>query len=845
MNKWPRWRDKKWYHCGARVIDKRMMQNDRMRSRLRATIVIAVITIGLQVIVTAAPLTVVENGEARATIVVAQDDSRAPSAAQALQKYIEKMSGATLDIIEEGAEPSQKIRIYVGHTQRAAEKGIDIPSGHDPSVRDDAFNEEGYILKTKGNDFFIGGNSDGPYLGVQYGAYALLKELGCRFYFPGDWGEVIPDQKTIVIPKMDITARPDFPMRRIGLNPGWVPVSREEEQDYAEWCTKVGLDIKEGKYPNVGDGFLGILLPPTDNFDAHPEWYAMDKKGKRHIELGGGTDPHNIGRHTMLCLSNPEVYDQILKNLKTAFAEKHYESGNNVHVISRNGLGISPPDGSPYCYCEDCDAASQKFVYDPYVYGPQMSEEYFDIAVRLADEFSDKYVATMAYSLRELPPQGVKLRKNMTVLYAPISACAVHNVTHKNCWRRQEFLTIMSQYLRQTPHVYLYDYNPNYLTGLFVPEPQTANKIANVPVYKKIGMKGYSAEGRKAFMQTWTSYYMLGKLLWDADADAEAIKQDIYMTFFGPDAGPYIQAWWDAVEAELHAATIHMHEDFLLNGVYTEAFTERIQSYIEAALKTDTTPAQRERVEAVALIAENLRGYAAMEAAAMHLDYEEAARQGQRMVEAQAKLHEIYSFFIEEQWPGRDKPPAFAPRARRDEYKRLFSMCNGEKGTKVADLPLEMGFIRDEFNEGVIGEWYAPDFDDSDWGTRNTHLTWEAQEEQISDRGHHYDGIGWYRGTFTVPKKFEGKPVWFHSGGGLNEVWVWINGEYVHHEPHKVWWWWNHKFDTDITDAVRPGEVNTIAIRVWNKAELGGLIHRGFFWSPTDEMISTMAAEQE
>ncbi len=172
-----------------------------------------------------------------------------------------------------------------------------------------------------------------------------------------------------------------------------------------------------------------------------------------------------------------------------------------------------------------------------------MSEEYYDFAVRLADEFPDKYVATMAYSLRELPPQGVKLRKNMSVLYAPISCCALHNVTHKNCWRRQEFLKIMRRYLSQTPHVYLYDYNPNFLTGLFVPEPQTANYIANIPVYKEVGLKGFQAEGRKAFMQTWTSYYMLGKLLWDADADAEALKEDLYMTGSDPGAGPRIRTW--------------------------------------------------------------------------------------------------------------------------------------------------------------------------------------------------------------------------------------------------------------------------------------------------------------
>ena len=61
-----------------------------------------------------------------------------------------------------------------------------------------------------------------------------------------------------------------------------------------------------------------------------------------------------------------------------------------------------------------------------------------------------------------------------------------------------------------------------------------------------------------------------------------------------------------------------------------------------------------------------------------------------------------------------------------------------------------------------------------------------------------------------------------------------INGNYMHHEPHKVWWWWNHEFDVDISSAVKPGR-NTIAIRVWNKAEQGGMLRRGFFWSPTEQ----------
>ena len=40
------------------------------------------------------------------------------------------------------------------------------------------------------------------------------------------------------------------------------------------------------------------------------------------------------------------------------------------------------------------------------------------------------------------------------------------------------------------------------------------------------------------------------------------------------------------------------------------------------------------------------------------------------------------------------------------------------------------------------------------------------------------------------------------------------------------------EFELAVTRLVRPGK-NTVAIRVWNDAEIGGLLNRGFFWSPT------------
>ena len=79
------------------------------------------------------------------------------------------------------------------------------------------------------------------------------------------------------------------------------------------------------------------------------------------------------------------------------------------------------------------------------------------------------------------------------------------------------------------------------LLGSLVPERDVANFAVNARLYKEMKLKGFVSEGRKALMITWLSYYMRGKLMWDANADVEAIKIDFYTKFFGPEAGPRVR----------------------------------------------------------------------------------------------------------------------------------------------------------------------------------------------------------------------------------------------------------------------------------------------------------------
>ncbi len=73
--------------------------------------------------------------------------------------------------------------------------------------------------------------------GSLYGVYSFLEDiLGCRMYSPQVL--VIPEQKEITIPEINLKQEPAFAYRELHM-----PLSRESES-YRDWHK---LDAKEGK----------------------------------------------------------------------------------------------------------------------------------------------------------------------------------------------------------------------------------------------------------------------------------------------------------------------------------------------------------------------------------------------------------------------------------------------------------------------------------------------------------------------------------------------------------------------------------------------------------------------
>jgi hypothetical protein len=160
---------------------------------------------------------------------------------------------------------------------------------------------------------------------------------------------------------------------------------------------------------------------------------------------------------------------------------------------------------------------------------------------------------------------------------------------------------------------------------------------------------------------------------------------------------------------------------------------------------------------------------------------------------------------------------------------------NGMRGSLVAMTPKRWQFRKDPEQMGTFQQWYAPEAKGK-WEELDTTMYWEAQGLQDS-RGNGYAGQAWYRAAVAVPPEAIGKPLRLAVGGLYgNELWTWINGRLANHRARLNA---RNAFDIDVSDYIRPGQTNHIALLVEtlpaDRNARGGLHRRVFLWSPKSE----------
>ena len=123
------------------------------------------------------------------------------------------------------------------------------------------------------------------------------------------------------------------------------------------------------------------------------------------------------------------------------------------------------------------------------------------------------------------------------------------------------------------------------------------------------------------------------------------------------------------------------------------------------------------------------------------------------------------------------------------------------------DLDGSWRFQVDPTNEGEKAGWAGADFDDKGWVEVVVPHTWGTMPQYAN-----YEGVAWYRRSFTVPTELHGAHLCLQFDAVFYLSQVWLNGGFLdQHEGGYT------PFAFDITDGVRYGDENTVAVRVDNK----------------------------
>ncbi|HMC27784.1 MAG TPA: DUF4838 domain-containing protein [Verrucomicrobiae bacterium] len=746
----------------------------------------------------------VQEGRPKATIVTAAKPSEnAAAAARELQHYVRKMSGAELPILIDEQETTGPV-ILVG-ASRFTEKlpDLKIPSGLTPQLR-----EEGFVVQCRGDRLVLAGNDAGPYFGTRYAVVELLHRLGVRWFMPGEFGEVIPQTRTVSISEMEVRQRPDFTMRNY-----WQHARDNMAKEDYEWKIHHKMNPKMQDWFGVpGDSSIRGYMPGKEVFKAHPDWFALKRDGARD--------------QNMVCMTSTGMIGHFVARVKAdAQAGKKFSA-------------FAPDDGMPRCYCERCQKIANGFDgygandRDPLVEA-SISNEWFHFIDAVLDEvnkeFPEHKIATNGYANRDIPPEipGFNRRHNLVVMFANICACTMHAYDDPHCWQMQRQGQMIQQWGRLCDKVWLYDYNYTMLVSKFTITPMVSRLRRNIPLLKEWGLIGFHDQDEADWALTGIPTRLVRAALeWDTKTEVDGFLSDFYTRWFGRAAVP-MKSYYDALEAAFASSPVHGHEDVVLNSIYTPALLKKLEAPMQQAEKRAESDAEKLHVRLERGMFDYVRDYVAMEAAKRECEFASAAGIAEGLLKRQKELNQVSPFL------GYEPYAVYAPDWEAKRMHGLAGKSAGPEGKLLALLPEAARGRTDPFDDGRYERWQDVNFDDSRWQRLLTTTGWDGQGFS-DEHGHAYRGLMWYRQSVDIPAEAAGKSVWLFAPAVVNEAWVWVNGQYAGHRAHKMPWFRPQPVELEISSLMLPGKRNQITFRVLNNIDVfgaSGIYERMFIYA--------------
>ena len=346
--------------------------------------------------------------------------------------------------------------------------------------------------------------------GAVYAAYDFLETVcGCRYYTSRE--SYIPFEANLTVSFPRREAAPVLDYREVYYRDFFIP-------EFAEKHKMTAHNARDKVWGSWCHTFQD-LLPVEEYFDEHPEYFAL-YQGKR------------VGKNAEPCLSHPAVFEIMAKNLEKAMAEKP-ECKN---------WSVSQNDNDAYCRCPECSRIDEEE-------GSPMGS-ILRFVNKMAERFPDKTISTLAYWYSRKPPKMVRPAKNVHIMLCNIEANRGLPIETdpRNAGSRDELLA----WKEICPNISLWDYCIQF-RNLVAPFPNLRVIPQNLRFFINNNVKMLFSQCNREYEGEFAALrgYLLAKLMWDPNVDANAVIREFCEGYYGAAAEPiitYINEVTDAME---------------------------------------------------------------------------------------------------------------------------------------------------------------------------------------------------------------------------------------------------------------------------------------------------------
>ena len=471
---------------------------------------------------TDAPLTLVADGVSDYVIVRGENAFISEvTASTELQKYLKQITGVELPVVTDATAPAAH-EIIVGKTNRESDGEFDR----------DELGQDGFVIKTKEDKLYLVG---GEQRGSLYAVYEFLEAyLGCRFYTATV--EKIPDMETISLdPIAEDQQIPAFAYREIDwtcYENGYLCAKRKVNGDFAhgnkEPYNRIYEELGGPYFTPADDGHNLARIIPASEFEAHPEYFAMNDAGERTT--------------SQLCFSNPDVFQitlDYLRNLKVQYPYSTF-------------LPISQNDTGGHCRCASCKQISEEEGGSSM--GP-MLRFINKVAEELKDEMPDTYFWTFAYQGTRNAPVNTTPADNVIIWLCSIECCFSH--TFEECTTRDKingksFAEDLKDWAAITDTLYIWNYSTNFRNWCQT-NPNFDVLLEDMRFFAENGVDGVHDQSRWGLIGgefEELRCYLLSKIMWNPYMTKEeyyAHMDDFLEGYYGP-GWKNIRAYIDLAE---------------------------------------------------------------------------------------------------------------------------------------------------------------------------------------------------------------------------------------------------------------------------------------------------------